>query len=163
MPALDLTIVRVGDPPPWPDVRNPLHLADPTIHVAAIQAGMVSGAPSIAIRVDLGDGDTVIAETSLAAWIAVTAAIRGAFPDAFTDGPLAPPFDAAPRAHVETITTSPVEVTHNLGTRDLIVEAFLAGSNRMVWASAAAQGTDTAVVRCVEATPATPVRIRLIG
>ena len=51
--------------------------------VAALAAGMQSGAPSLAIRIDLPDGRVVFQETSLGAWIMATAALRGRFPEAF--------------------------------------------------------------------------------
>jgi hypothetical protein len=72
-------------------IDDPIHLPHAVIAVAALESGMVSGAASIAIRIDLPDGQVVIAETSLAAWIAATCAIRGAFPAEFYDTPLASP------------------------------------------------------------------------
>lgn len=53
---------------------------------------MQSGAPSLALRLDIRPVDSeahvVIAETSLAAWIAATCALRGKFPEAFAGTPL---------------------------------------------------------------------------
>ena len=89
MPTIDVTIVRHGDPPPWPNVEVEEHLWDTVWYLAALEDGMMSGAPSLALRLDAGAG-TIIAEMSLAAWIAATCALRGAFPDAFAGGPLAP-------------------------------------------------------------------------
>ena len=52
---------------------------------------MASGKPSVALRLDLEDGRTVISQTSLEGLIATLAAARGAFPDVFAGGPFAAP------------------------------------------------------------------------
>lgn len=88
MPAMDLRIIRQGDPPPWTDISEAIHLPDDTWKVAILEGGMTSGKPSLALRFELPDGKIVIAETSVAAWSAVTVAARGAFPDLFVGGPL---------------------------------------------------------------------------
>lgn len=90
MISADVTIVRQGDPVPWPELDRDriVHVTDP-IAVALLAGGMASGAPSVALRVPLPDGRFVVAETSLAVLISVTAAARGAFPDAFAGGPFA--------------------------------------------------------------------------
>lgn len=90
MPTVDIKIVRGDDPPPWPDATNHIHLADPVLGVAGLEGGMASGAPSIALRIDydLGFAAGIVAETSLAAWISTTCALRGAFPEAFAGTPL---------------------------------------------------------------------------
>lgn len=77
----------------WPELaRGPsdvvVHLPDVRWRLAALAGGMASGAPSLALRLDLPDGRVVIAETSLAAWIAATCALRGRFPEAFAGTPL---------------------------------------------------------------------------
>ena len=59
-----------------------IHLTD-IFTVAALEGGMESGLPSLAIRLDLPDGRVVVQETSLGAWIMATAALRGRFPEAF--------------------------------------------------------------------------------
>lgn len=87
MPTIDVTIVRYGDPPCWPDAVLHTHDPDPIIRLAAIEGGMQSGATSLALRLDHPDV-RIIAETSLAAWIAATCALRGAFPEAFAGTPL---------------------------------------------------------------------------
>jgi hypothetical protein len=90
MPTMRITVVHKEDPAPWGDLLDRKVLAlDPETpwHVVIIEAGMDSGAPSIALRIDLEDGTPLIAETSLAAWLTATAAFRGAFPEAFKGGP----------------------------------------------------------------------------
>lgn len=93
VPTIDLTVLRRDDPAaPWSDIdaTRCVALADPDrLPLVVLEAGMSSGAPSIAVRLNLADGNTAIFETSLAAWIAATCAMRGAFPEAFADTPLA--------------------------------------------------------------------------
>jgi hypothetical protein len=63
MPVLN--IILDGDNC-WPDLqdRKIYHHTGP-ISVAALPGGMESGKTSVSIRIDLSDGSTVIAETSL--------------------------------------------------------------------------------------------------
>jgi hypothetical protein len=95
VPAISLSIVRAGDPPPWSDLTEPDRYVAPgaSWELAIFERGMQSGKPSVALRVDYtpGGGPVIIFENSMAAWIAATAAMRGAFPEAFADGPLAAP------------------------------------------------------------------------
>jgi hypothetical protein len=87
MPAIDINLS--GDNA-WPDLRDRrddiLEAAD-LWRLTAREGGMSSGAPSVGLRLDCGD-KVVIAETSLAAWIAATCALRGKFPEAFAGTPL---------------------------------------------------------------------------
>jgi hypothetical protein len=88
MPTIDLNLN--GDNA-WPDIasKDVVHLPDAVWHVAALEGGMTSGKVSLALRLDLPDGTTLVAETSLAAWIAATSTLRGRFPQAFVGTPLA--------------------------------------------------------------------------
>lgn len=69
MPALTL----VFDEPAWPDLA-PLAegpeliepLTDSAVQVAYLEAGMDSGEPSVAIRIDIAPDQAVVAQTSLA-------------------------------------------------------------------------------------------------
>lgn len=91
MPEIRLTIVRESDPPPWADLAAGYrYVTDAGWQVAVLERGMESGAPSVAVRIDAGTGPPLVFETLLAAWIAVTAGMRGAFPAAFESGPLSP-------------------------------------------------------------------------
>ncbi len=89
MPALAITIVRTGDPSPWPELadRGVHHVTD-GLAIAILEAGMGSGAPSVGLRIDLDDGNTVLAETSLALLGSAVIAGRAVFPEAFAGGPL---------------------------------------------------------------------------
>jgi hypothetical protein len=66
-------------------------VADAGWQVAVLADGMESGAPAVILRIDTGAGKPLIIETSLAAWIAVTSAMRGAFPAEFAATPLRDP------------------------------------------------------------------------
>jgi hypothetical protein len=76
----------------WPELAAPdsgvVHLPDAPWGLAAIEGGMASGLPSLALRLDLSDGRVVVAETSLAAWVAATVALRARFPGSFAGTPL---------------------------------------------------------------------------
>lgn len=88
MPNADVTIVRQGEPP-WSDIDPERLIHQTDLRVAILEGGMASGAPSVALRFDLPDGEVLIAETSLATFTSVMAAARGAFPEAFARGPFA--------------------------------------------------------------------------
>lgn len=76
MPAMK--IIMDGDGC-WPDLklggRPVIHTTDP-IEVALLRGGMKSGKASVGIRINLEDGRTVIAETSLALFTAAADAFR---------------------------------------------------------------------------------------
>ena len=80
MPALHMILRE----PAWPELANRaegevIHVTD-DLQVTALAGGMESGATSVAIRIDLPDGRTVIAETSLALWIAAGRGMAARFP-----------------------------------------------------------------------------------
>jgi hypothetical protein len=64
--AIDLNL---GPEPHWPDLdlTKVIHLGNdaPPIKIASLPGGMGSGRASICLRIDLPDGRTVLAETSL--------------------------------------------------------------------------------------------------
>lgn len=90
--------MRVGDSPAWPDLQTK-KLTQGGQHwrlvtdwkLVGIDEGMASGATSITLRFDMPDGSVVLAETSLATWIAATCALRGAYPLEFDGTPLEEP------------------------------------------------------------------------
>lgn len=88
MPTLDFRILMKGSDSPWADeLRGKrdkiIHLAgEAVIKMLALEGGMASGKPSVAIRLDLPDGRTVIAETSARLFVMAAAAIVGKWPDA---------------------------------------------------------------------------------
>lgn len=58
-----------------------IHLTGP-FSIAALPGGMKpSGDPSIAIRIDLPDGQVLVQETSLRLWYTATRALKGKFGD----------------------------------------------------------------------------------
>ena len=60
-----LKLILDGDAA-WPDLQNKtIHHVKTGIQIAGLEHGTVRGQPSVAIRLDLPDGSTVIAETSL--------------------------------------------------------------------------------------------------
>ncbi len=98
MPVIVLTLE--GDNA-WPDLADSheeiIHLPDVTWRLAAREHGMTSGKVSLMLRLDVIRGlapegalpvSVVLTETSLAAWIAATCALRARFPEAFADTPL---------------------------------------------------------------------------
>jgi hypothetical protein len=73
MPAIDL---KLDGDNAWPDLRDKpiIHVLPDTVwRIAVIPYGMVSGKVSVALRLDLPDGQVIIAETSLAL---LSAAVR---------------------------------------------------------------------------------------
>lgn len=69
----------------WPDIEreNCIHLADdaPPVRIAVFESGLTSGRPSIAMRVDLPNGKTVVVETSARLFCTAAAAILARYPD----------------------------------------------------------------------------------
>jgi hypothetical protein len=59
--------------------------ADSPINVALLDRGMASGRPSVAIRLDLPDGKSVIAQTSARLFVTTARAIMARYPDLFED------------------------------------------------------------------------------
>jgi hypothetical protein len=86
MPSLTLKLNGDGA---WPDLRvKPfVHLRDdgPAIEIAVLNSGMSSGRPSVAIRLDLPDGTTVLAQTSARLFCSAGRAIAARYPALFED------------------------------------------------------------------------------
>jgi hypothetical protein len=108
VPTIDVILDANTQTPAWPDVldRGFVHVPDATWRLAALAGGMASGAPSLALRIDvplntLDEPVPIIAETSLAAWIAATCALRGRYPEAFEGGPLDPHLGDVAMAHAD--------------------------------------------------------------
>lgn len=82
MPVMDLHLDGIGEGA-WPDLHEKavrgavIHLGNgaPPIGVSVLEDGMASGKPSVALRLELPDGRTVVAETSWALWYTVTTTI----------------------------------------------------------------------------------------
>lgn len=81
MPVLKLQFVGDGDGA-WPDlVGKKVHHVTTTIGVAGLPGGMESGKPSVSLRLELDDGSTVLAETSLVIFLAAADALRARYGD----------------------------------------------------------------------------------
>ena len=65
----------------WPDIQDNKIIRAVGLQVAALQGGMKGGAPSVAFRIDLEDGQTVIAETSLKLLLAASDLFRARYGD----------------------------------------------------------------------------------
>jgi len=83
---IGLSVILNGDNA-WPDLKDKpiIHLGSggPMIQVAVLEGGMASGLPSVAIRLDLPDGQVVIAETSARLFCTAAKAIMAKYPDLF--------------------------------------------------------------------------------
>lgn len=83
MPALPLRLIPHGDEC-WPDLAEKalrgevIHLAGEGLALALLPSGMSSGAASVALRIDLPDGRTVVCETSMALLEGAVRAFQGA-------------------------------------------------------------------------------------
>lgn len=71
----------------WTDLaeREIVHLRDINIELAVLDGGLASGRPSVAIRLDLPDGKTIIAETTARLFVSAGRMIAGRYPDLFDD------------------------------------------------------------------------------
>lgn len=80
MPSINVVLQE----PAWPELAKPgakvVHTQSP-IGVTGLAGGMQSGAPSVALRVDLPDGTAVIAETSLALFLTAADALKAKYGD----------------------------------------------------------------------------------
>ena len=84
-----MQIIKVvfGTEPVWPELAAKYDAGKvywlgedaPMIQISGLDGGMVSGKPSIVIRLDLPDGKVVVAETSWAIFDAAHSALRGRF------------------------------------------------------------------------------------
>ena len=71
---LSLKVILDGDGC-WPDLVNKeVMVTHNDIQVALLGGGMTSGKSSVSIRIDLPDGRSVVAETSLALFLAAAKA-----------------------------------------------------------------------------------------
>ena len=65
----------------WPDIQDNKIIRAVGLQVAALQGGMKGGTPSVAFRIDLEDGQTVIAETSLKLLLTASDLFRAKYGD----------------------------------------------------------------------------------
>lgn len=82
MPVLKLNMEGDGC---WQDLQTLFasrHLRhSENIEMAVLALGMTSGKPSVAIRINLDEGDVVIAETSLALFLSAADAFKAKYGD----------------------------------------------------------------------------------
>jgi hypothetical protein len=84
---IPLTIIFIGkgEDGPWRDLQDKpiIHLGNGTkaIQIGVLEGGMTSGLPSVALRIDLPDGQTVIAETSARLFVSAGNAVQARYPD----------------------------------------------------------------------------------
>ena len=73
MPGLNV-ITNIDEANSWRDIHEKrdkvLHLTDPKIGIARVPEGMESGASSVMIRIDLPNGTIIMAETTMALFLA---------------------------------------------------------------------------------------------
>jgi hypothetical protein len=66
----------------WPDLAGRMvHHIKGSMAVAALKGGMESGAPSVAIRVDINENESVVAETSLALFLSAADVLKAKYGD----------------------------------------------------------------------------------
>lgn len=85
----------VLEEPAWPDLHPDVFPRERVIHasltaITALPGGMESGATSIMLRIDLPDGDVVLAETSQALLVAAVHALSVKHPSPQGTGENAP-------------------------------------------------------------------------
>ena len=83
MPAMNINLEGDGV---WPDLAEKAAAGQfvsvkDTIGVACLPHGMLSGKPAVAFRLDLEDGTTVVAETSLALFLTAADAYKAKYGD----------------------------------------------------------------------------------
>ena len=67
----------------WPDLKDRLdevmRLEPDAVQFAALRGGMVSGKPSVTVRIDLPDGNVAFWETSMANFMTMALAFEGRY------------------------------------------------------------------------------------
>lgn len=85
MPVIQLILDGDGA---WPDLENNPNVewVKEPIKIAVLPGGMTSGRPALAIRLDLKDGKTIVAQTSLALFATAARGIRARYSQEWEDG-----------------------------------------------------------------------------
>jgi hypothetical protein len=80
-------VIKLDGDNAWPDLQAKpfIHLGEgsPAIQLAVLGGGMKSGRPSVALRFELPDGRTVVAETSARLFCTAAKAIMARHPALF--------------------------------------------------------------------------------
>ena len=75
----------------WPDLKEKpvaqLHHVKGVAACALLHGGMQSGQPSVALRIELPDGSTVVAETSARLFVTAGRCFAARYPELFNDAP----------------------------------------------------------------------------
>ena len=83
---IPMTIV-FGDNDAWPDLHDKavtiVDHADHPVQIAVLDHHLLTGRPSIAIRLDLPDGSTVIAETTARMFVIAGRMVVAKYPNLF--------------------------------------------------------------------------------
>lgn len=61
----------------WPDLKDLVVPHGVLKEVAYLDHGMQSGKPSVTMRIEMDNGDVVLAETSVALFVMIAAALKG--------------------------------------------------------------------------------------
>jgi hypothetical protein len=118
MPTFNINLNGDGA---WPDLAAKqaagklIHLGnEAVIGVSALERGMASGRASVALRFDLPDGRTVLAETSLRALYTATTALMTKFGEPFMQHPVS---DQAHKANlaIQSLTLQLADAKKRLG------------------------------------------------
>ena len=75
--------VRLEGDNAWPDLAGKDLIEATSIGVAVLPRGMASGRPSVSLRIELPDGQTVIAQTSARLFCSAGRMITTRYPDLF--------------------------------------------------------------------------------
>lgn len=82
MLAMDIKLDGDGIWSDLEDGKRPIHRVDDgVLRICTLKGGMQGGNPSVAIRLDLPNGETVVAQTSVRLWQQAAAAMRGRYGD----------------------------------------------------------------------------------
>lgn len=77
---LEIDIVLDGNNA-WPDLQDRGVHEVQKLAITALDRGMASGKPSVAIRLDLEDGTVVVAQTSLVLFLSAADALKARYGD----------------------------------------------------------------------------------
>lgn len=77
---ISLDVVLNGDGA-WPELAQLDVASGDRLAIAGLERGMVSGAPSVMVRIDWADGRVAIAETSLKLFLAAADALKARYGD----------------------------------------------------------------------------------
>lgn len=69
----------------WPDLKDSGFVEGELAAVAILDKGMTSGKPSVALRIKLPDGRTVIAQTTARLYCSAAKAFMAKYPGLFED------------------------------------------------------------------------------